>query len=149
SGAPGPEIPYSVSMPITLGIATRCLPRRGAESLQVLPRVDPFDLPALAPLRVAQQGANVHDALALLAGDPGPVVGVRRVGQVLVLLELVSDRVDEVLALDPLLAGLQQPLDGLLLGPGHDVLDHGAGVEVLEVQDLLVAGLVGDLEEPV
>jgi hypothetical protein len=38
-------------------------------------------------------------------------------------------------------------LDGQLLGPAHDVLDHGARREVLEVHDLLVAVLVGDLEE--
>ena len=36
-----------------------------------------------------------------------------------------------------------------LLGPADDVLDHGARGEVLEVQDLLVAVLVGDLEEAV
>ncbi len=36
-----------------------------------------------------------------------------------------------------------------LLRPVDDVLDHGAGVEVLEVQDLLVAVGVGDLEEAV
>ena len=33
--------------------------------------------------------------------------------------------------------------------PGHDVLDHRPGVEVLEVQDFLVPVGVGDLEEPV
>ena len=38
-------------------------------------------------------------------------------------------------------------LDGELLGPAHDVLDHGPRGEVLEVHDLLVAVLVGDLEE--
>src|SRR3712207_8579433 len=44
-------------------------------------------------------------------------------------------------------AGLQVLLDGHLLRPVDDVLQHGAGVEVLEVQDLLVAVGVGDLEE--
>ena len=39
------------------------------------------------------------------------------------------------------------PLDRQLLRPAHDVLDHGARREVLEVHDLLVAVLVGDLEE--
>ncbi len=51
------------------------------------------------------------------------------------------------LAADPLLAGGEEPLDRLLLGPPHDVLDHGSGREVLEVHDLLVTVLVGDLEE--
>ena len=47
------------------------------------------------------------------------------------------------------LAGVEEVLDRHLLGPVDDVLDHRAGVEVLEVQDLLVAVGVGDLEEPV
>ena len=34
-------------------------------------------------------------------------------------------------------------------GAPHDVLDHGPGREVLEVHDLLVTVLVGDLEEAV
>src|SRR3712207_9035452 len=46
-------------------------------------------------------------------------------------------------------AGLQVLLDGHLLRPVDDVLQHGAGVEVLEVQDLLVTVGVGDLEEAV
>ena len=33
----------------------------------------------------------------------------------------------------------RQVLDGVLLGSVDDVLDHGARVEVLEVEDLLVA----------
>ena len=40
-------------------------------------------------------------------------------------------------------------LDRQLLRASHDVLDHRARREVLEVQDLLVAALVGDLEEAV
>ena len=55
----------------------------------------------------------------------------------------------QVFDLDALLAGRQEALDRLLLRATDDVLDHGAGVEVLEVQDLLVAAGVGDLEEPV
>ena len=47
------------------------------------------------------------------------------------------------------LTGFQYRLDRVLLGPVHDVLDHGAGVEVLEVHDLFVAVGVGHLEEPV
>src|SRR3954447_503717 len=143
SGCPDAAMPYSVSVPMTFGMAMRAL----YPALEVLPGADPVDLPTVAV--EAQQRAHVHDALALLAGDPRPVVGVGRVGKVLVLLELVADRVEQVLALDALLAGRQEPLDRVLLGAAHDVLDHRAGVEVLEEQDLLVPRRVGDLEEPV
>ena len=87
-------------------------PAKRLGSLQVLAGGDALDLAALVAA-VAEQRADVDDPLALLAGDPGPVVGVRRVGEVLVLLELQADRREEVLALDPLLAGLQQALDYL------------------------------------
>src|SRR5438093_850716 len=142
SGQPGPEIPYSVSMPTTLGMAMEV-------RLQVLTGVDPFDLPALTTPAVSEERPDVDDPLALLAGDASPVIGVGGVRQVLVLLELVPDRRQEVVELQPLLALAEEPLDGHLLGPGHDVLDHGARVEVLEVQDLFVAGGVGHLEEAV
>ena len=91
--------------------------------------------------------ADVDDALALLARDLRPVVRVGGVGQVLVLLVLLVDRLDEVGHLDALRAAAEEALDGELLGPAHDVLDHGSGREVLEVHDLLVAVLVRDLEE--
>src|SRR5207244_2263238 len=155
SPIPGPEMPYSVSMPVTFGIAIG--PRASADArtlrglypprrLEILSRADPVDLAALA-LGVPEQGPDVHDALALLARDPGPVVGVGRVGQVLVLLELVADGRHQVLELEALLAEGQEPLDGHLLGPADDVLDHGPGVEVLEVEDLLVPGLIRHFEE--
>ena len=48
-----------------------------------------------------------------------------------------------------LLPGLQHRLDGVLLGPVHDVLDHRPGVEILEVHDFLVTIGIGDLQEPV
>src|SRR5712691_13175598 len=140
SDAPGLEMPYSVSIPMTFGIAMWLL--------QVLAGADPFDLPPGSAL-VGDQRADVHDPLALLARDACPVVRVRRVRQVLVLLELLADRGEQVLRLQALLAGLQEPLDGLLLRPAHDVLDHGSRGEVLEEQDLLVARRVRDLEEPV
>ena len=50
---------------------------------------------------------------------------------------------------DALLAAIDLTLDRQLLRPPHDVLDHGARGEVLEEEDLLVAVLVGDLEEAV
>src|SRR5690349_21833745 len=115
SPMPGPEMPYSVSMPMTLGMAITLLgyvplgaSRRPA--LQVLPGADPLDLPALAVF-VPEQGPDVHDPLALLPGDPGPVVGVRGVRQVLVLLELVPDCGQEVLELEALLPLGEEPLD--------------------------------------
>src|SRR5687767_4972276 len=114
--------------------------------LEVLPGGDPLDgATAFGLLAAGDERPDVDDALALLAGDRRPVVGVGRVGQVLVLLELLADGVDEVLGGDALFAPGDQALDRELLRAPDDVLDHGPGGEVLEVQDLLVAVLVGDL----
>src|SRR3954451_9185983 len=119
--------------------------------LEVLTGVgDGVDRPArLGALLAGDERADEDDPLALLAGDPGPVVGVGRVREVLVLLELVHARLQQVLHPDALLVLVEEVLDRHLLGPVDDVLDHRAGVEVLEVQDLLVAVGVGDLEETV
>src|SRR2546423_8329060 len=141
-------MPYSVSMPHTLRIAIAGRryppqPSRGTRLLQVLTRSHPLD--GAAPgglLALGEQGANVDDALALLARDLGPVVGVGGVGQVLVLLVLLLDGGQEILGADAFAFVGNRPLDGELLGPAHDVLDHGARGEVLEVQDLLVAVLI-------
>src|SRR5947207_2993795 len=125
-------------------------PRAQTASLEVLPGGDPLDgAAALGLLAAGDQRADVDDPLALLARDLRPVVGVGGVGQVLVLLELLADGVDEVLGGDALLPAGDQALDRELLRPPDDVLDHGPGGEVLEVQGLLVTVLVGDLEEPV
>ena len=70
-------------------------------------------------------------------------------GQVLVLLELVDARLEHVLDAHARLVVVDDLLDRHLLGAVDDVLDHRAGVEVLEVEDLLVAVGVGDLEEAV
>src|SRR5437868_12168941 len=148
-------MPYSVSIPQTLriAIATRTLPPaipEGNTSLEVLARPHPLDgAPARGLLAFGEQGPDIDDALALLARDLRPVVGVGGVGQVLVLLVLLLDRRQEVFGADALAFARDGPFDGELLGPAHDVLDHGARREVLEVQDLLVAVLVGDLEEAV
>src|SRR6267142_2290977 len=176
-------IPYSVSMPMTFGMAMRS-PSKNAlvkknpghyggpggnggafdappfskrdgggfdapRFLQVLTRVDhPLDA-ALLLLRLAHQRLDVDDALALLAGDFRPVVGVGGVRQVLVLLELLAHGRQQVVGGDALLAAADVALERQLLGAPHDRLDHGARREVLEVQDLLVAVGVGDLEEAV
>src|SRR6266851_260599 len=171
-GCPGTEMPYSVSVPITRRTLMKCLqlacsplqpnavtgeddmltrfPERERSS-QVLSGVGHgVDGPArLGPGLAGDQGPDVDDALALLAGDPGPVVRVGGVRQVLVLAELVHAGGQQVADPHALLPGLEELLDGHLLGPGDDVLDHRAGVEVLEVQHFLVAVGVGDLEEPV
>ena len=70
-------------------------------------------------------------------------------GQVLVLLELVDAGLEHVRDPQALLVVVEEVLDRHLLGAVDDVLDHRAGVEVLEVQDLLVAVGVGHLEEAV
>src|SRR2546427_11244021 len=152
---PGPEMPYSVSMPMTLAMATCARPPLcdagslralypAGYRLQVLARGDPLHLPAVA-VSIAQEGTDVDDPLALLPGDPRPVVGVGGVGGVLVFLGLVADGRQEVLQLESFLPLRQESFDHNLLGPTDDVFDHRSGVEVLEVQDLLVARLVGDL----
>src|SRR3954462_7050493 len=173
-GCPGTEMPYSTSVPMTRRtlmqqpyasapgevVERPCgrVPRRACArgTLQQGPfsqvlagvrrRVD--RAPGLVAL-AADERADVDDPLALLARDPRPVVGVGGVRQVLVLLELVQARRHQVAHPQPAGPGLQLLLDRHLLRPVDDVLQHGAGVEVLEVQDLLVTVGVGDLEEAV
>src|SRR5215469_15859609 len=162
-GWPGTAMPYSVSVPMTRRTlmvqslvptcrhraqARRCphIPWRiclggsavvvvTVRGLQVLPgvghRVD--GAAGLGAVLAGDQGPDVDDPLSLLAGDPRPVVGVRGVGQVLVLAELVHARSQQMRDADALLPGLEELLDRHLLRPGHDVLDHRPGVEVLEV----------------
>ncbi|AAS04156.1 hypothetical protein MAP_1839 [Mycobacterium avium subsp. paratuberculosis K-10] len=123
---------------------------RHPRPLQVLAQVGlGVDGPRRARALAGDQGADVDDPLALLARNPRPVIGVGGVGQVLVLGELVDDRVEQVLDAQTRLAGLQHRLDRVLLRAVDDVLDHRPGVEVLEVHDFLVAVGVGDLQEPV
>jgi hypothetical protein len=62
-----------------------------------------IERPGSRALLAGDERADEHDPLALLAGDPGPVVGVGGVGQVLVLLELVDAGVQQVLRPDPAL----------------------------------------------
>src|SRR5215469_8298330 len=158
-GWPGTDTPYSVSMPITrrtvmahtLAAACPTSALRQVQRSQVLAGIrHGVDRPAgLVAALARDQRPDVDDALALLAGDPGPVVRVGGVRQVLVLAELVDTGGQQVRDAQPLHSGLEELLDRHLLGPVHDVLDHRARVEVLEVQHFLVAVGVGDLEEPV
>src|SRR4051812_48096647 len=158
SPTPRWTIPYSVSMPTTFWMATkaryRCI-EGGREpsplvQLQVLTgryALDGAAAGGLVVLALGHQDPQEDDALALLAGDLGPVVGVGGVGEVLVLLVLLPDRLQQVVGADPLALAGDLPLDRQLLGPANDVLDHGSGREVLEVHDLLVTVLVRDLDE--
>src|SRR5713226_3969859 len=166
-------IPYSVSMPITFVIAmcssrstivqtktpgaSRPPGENGGDAAspplryrsQVLAGVDDLLDVALLFFGLAHERLDVDDPLTLLARDLRPVVGIGGVGQVLVLLELFADRVQEILAPHALVTAADEALEGQLLAPPHDRLDHGPRREVLEVQDLLVAVGVGDLEEAV
>src|SRR6266568_8875225 len=54
--------------------------------------------------RFAHERPHVDDPLALLAGDLRPVVGVGRIRQILVLLELFAHGIEQVAGADPLLA---------------------------------------------
>src|SRR5688572_15709127 len=177
-------MPYSVSMPMTFGMAMRPLyearvkqslkknPGRGGRGaaseapgalsynkqgqapgasyfLEVLSGIDDLFDVALLFLRLAHERLHVPDPLALLAGDLRPVVGVGRVRQILVLLELLAYGGEQVVGHDALLTLADVALERQLLGAPDDRLDHGARGEVLEVQDLLVPVGVGDLQEAV
>src|SRR5574337_40825 len=117
-------------------------------SSEVMTRADGLDLARLLAFPVEDR-PDMHDPVAPAAGDLDPVVGVGRVGEVLVLPELGLHRLHEVGGREALRPGGDQALDGGLLGPGADALDEGARDEVLEVEGLLLPGGVGDLEEAV
>src|SRR5690606_32571979 len=127
-------VPPRPAAPSTAGTARRpdrtTTPRRVGrtgrgvgDGLQVLAgvgdRVDGARGAALALL--LDDRADEDDALALLAADARPVVGVGGVGQVLVLLELVDARREEVVDADAALTGGEEVLDRGLLGAVHDV----------------------------
>src|SRR5436305_407726 len=103
SATPRWTTPYSVSMPQTFWMATTASYRSAAaqgvqtaSGLKILTGGDALDGPAagrLLVLALRDEHPQEDDALALLAGDLRPVVGVRGVRQVLVLLVLLADRV--------------------------------------------------------
>src|SRR6266478_3954199 len=83
--------------------------RRRHPKLEVLPGGDdPLDILPLL-LGLTGERLDVDDPLAFLAGDLRPIVRIGRVGQVLVLVELIPHRVEKVVNLDALLAGLDVP----------------------------------------
>src|SRR5215472_16454851 len=102
-------MPYSVSIPMT-----RRTLMSAARSSQVLAGVGHgVDRPARLVAALARdQGPDVDDPLALLAGDPGPVVGVGGVRQILVLAELIDARRQQVRDAQSLAASFQEFLDG-------------------------------------
>jgi hypothetical protein len=94
-------IPYSVSMPQIFG------PRPRSTGQPPAQRYCPVATRSIARppsglVAVVDERAHVDDPLALLARDLRPVVGVGGVGQVLVLLELLVHRGDEVVGDMPL-----------------------------------------------
>src|SRR5213080_2536509 len=84
-------------------------------ALQILPGRHILDRARRPVLFMRDQRTNVDDPFALLSGYPRPVVRVRGVRQVLVLLELVADREEQIVLPKPLLVGLEEALDRLLL----------------------------------
>src|SRR6202046_5772473 len=136
-------MPYSVSIPQTLGMATNVtLSRRRRHQTdpprphpggsapphrsEILTSADPLDgaSPCCLPI-FADQGTDIDDPLTLLPRDLGPVVGVGGVGKVLVLLVLLADGLPQVTGPDAAAFSGDGALDGQLLRPPHDVLDHG------------------------
>src|SRR3954453_18099861 len=70
-------------------------------SLEILTCGHPPDGPPTGGLRaLGHEHPEEDDALALLAGDLGPVVGVGGVREILVLLVLLADRLQEVVGAD-------------------------------------------------
>src|SRR5262245_8979066 len=144
-------IPYSVSIPITFGRAipsslrpvSPVLPRasrrrgdrgrqKGGEGapaappprhLQVLTGSLALHGPLLV-LALTRERLDVDDPLALLPGDLRPVVGVGRVRQILVLLELLAHRRQQVVQLDALFDVRDVSLERELLGATHDRFHH-------------------------
>src|ERR687890_734414 len=106
-------MPYSTSVPITRRTVTGRAYAPTTTGLEVLTGVrDGVDRSSrLGALLAGDERADEDDPLALLAGDAGPVVGVRGVRQILVLLELVHARLQHVLHPDALLLVVEQVLD--------------------------------------
>src|ERR1700678_3476493 len=95
STTPNSWMPYSVSIPQTLGMATASDPTLGVS--QVLPGTHTLDRASSGGrASLGYQGAHVDDPLALLSRDLGPVVWVGRIRKVLVLFVFLLDRLDQV-----------------------------------------------------
>src|SRR5690606_3138454 len=84
---------------------------------------------------------------ALASGNTGPVIRVGGVGHVFVFGEFFAYRTQQVLHLQAALLLGDQCLDGVLLGPVHDVVDDRAGGKVLEIEHFGGPGDVGDFQD--
>src|SRR6478735_9276628 len=104
------DLPGTAKIGSVTGPIVPALAGRARRALQVLAGVRRgVDSPGALGLLAGDQRADVHDPLALLAGDARPVVGVGGVRQVLVLLELVDTCLEQVADAQALLR---------LVGPG-------------------------------
>src|SRR5579875_1039479 len=117
------EAPFG---PVRAGSGRRRRLPGPARRLQVLAGPHALDRAAALGLvlALADQGAHVDDPLALLARDLRPVVRVGGVREVLVLLVLLLDGGEEVGEADAVALPGDRALDGELLRPPDDVLDH-------------------------
>src|SRR5690242_19968113 len=129
SAAPRMMIPYSVSIPSTLTMATdgryppgsrsRASPARTAKigpacsrGLEVLASGNPLDRSTTGGfVTLGHDGADVDDPLALLSRDLRPVVRIGGVRQVLVLLVLLLDGIEEILGANASPLSGDDPLD--------------------------------------
>src|SRR6476620_10669042 len=91
----------------------------------------------------------MHDFLALLAGDLGPIIWIGRVGQILVFLELLADRADEVVGSETAALLGNGSLDGILLGTRDDAFDQCAARKIFKVENFLFSVRIGHFNESV
>jgi len=94
--------------------------------LQILARIDDRFDGSLRRGDLAHQRLDVDDALAFLAGDLGPVVRVRRVGQIFVFFELLAHARRQIIGGQALRRADDATLEGEFLRALHHRLDHRA-----------------------
>src|ERR1700722_1678272 len=135
-------MPYSVSIPRTFATDIVLQVLAGTD---VLNRTTAEDVGLFA----VDERADEDDPFALLSRHACPVVRVRGIREVFVLAVLLSNGFDQVFGAQATTLVGDLSLHGELLRSTNDVLDHRAAREVLEVQHLFIATLVGDLEEPI
>ena len=110
-----------------------------------MPCRDGFDLTRLA--RAAADRPKMHDLFSFFPGDLRPVVGIARIGQVFVFLELLPNGADQVLGPEATAFLRNRPLDGKLLPARYDAFDQRTAREILKVEHFLFTVRVGDLDE--
>src|SRR5688572_5058958 len=85
-------MPNSVSVPSTRMRFVNVW--SGIGPLKIVAGTDGFNLPMFGG--PTTDGPDMNDFLALLSGDFRPIVRIGRVGEILVLLELLTDGADQV-----------------------------------------------------